>query len=203
MNKYILLALAGIIIFAGILLMHQMSLTNKYKAAYLKELQNVEAYRASNSSLQNEVLEYKMTVGDLRTSKDSIDNKLAQIIDELKLKDKKIEYLQYQTKTIYKTDTLQLSDTLFIPTAHVDTTLGDKWYTLGLKLDYPSTIVVTPKFNTEQYVVISNKKEFNKTPSKVFFIRWFQKKHQVVVVNIEEKCPYVTNKESKFIKVLK
>lgn len=203
MNKYILLALAGIIIFAGILLMRQMSLTNKYKAAYLKELQNVEAYRASNSSLQNEVLEYKMTVGDLRTSKDSIDNKLAQVIDELKLKDKKIEYLQYQTKTIYKTDTLQLSDTLFIPTAHVDTTLGDKWYTLGLKLDYPSTIVVTPKFNTEQYVVISNKKEFNKTPSKVFFIRWFQKKHQVVVVNIEEKSPYVTNKESKFIKVLK
>lgn len=203
MNKYILLALAGIIIFAGILLMHQMSLTNKYKAAYLKELQNVEAYRASNSSLQNEVLEYKMTVGDLRTSKDSIDNKLAQVIDELKLKDKKIEYLQYQTKTIYKTDTLQLSDTLFIPTAHVDTTLGDKWYTLGLKLDYPSTIVATPKFNTEQYVVISNKKEFNKTPSKVFFIRWFQKKHQVVVVNIEEKSPYVTNKESKFIKVLK
>lgn len=203
MNKYILLALAGITIFAGILLMHQMSLTNKYKAAYLKELQNVEAYRASNSSLQNEVLEYKMTVGDLRTSKDSIDNKLAQIIDELKLKDKKIEYLQYQTKTIYKTDTLQLSDTLFIPTAHVDTTLGDKWYTLGLKLDYPSTIVATPKFNTEQYVVISNKKEFNKTPSKVFFIRWFQKKHQVVVVNIEEKSPYVTNKESKFIKVLK
>ena len=144
-----------------------------------------------------------MTIGDLRTSKDSIDNKLTRIIDELRIKDKKIEYLQYQTKTVYKTDTLQLKDTLFVPTAHIDTTLKDKWYTLNLKLDYPSTVVVTPTFNSEQYVVISNKKEYNKTPSKIFFIRWFQKKHNVVTVNIEEKSPYIINKESKFIKVLK
>lgn len=203
MNKYFLLTLAGIVILAGCLFMHQRSLINKYKSAYLKELQNVEAYQASNSGLQNEILEYKMTIGDLRTSKDSIDNKLAQAIDKLKIKDKKIEYLQYQTKTVYKTDTLQLKDTLFVPTAHIDTTLEDKWYTLNLKLDYPSTVVVSPTFNSEQYVVISNKKEYNKTPSKIFFIRWFQKKHNVVTVNIEEKSPYISNKESKFVKVLK
>lgn len=203
MNKYVLLILAGITILAGWLFIHQRALTNKYKNLYKKELQNVEAYQASNSALQNNVLEYKMTIGDLRTSKDSIDNKLAQIIDELKIKDKKIEYLQYQTKVIYKTDTLQLSDTLFVPTAHVDTTLGDKWYTLNLKLDYPATVVATPTFTSEQFVIINNHKEFNKKPSKLFFVRWFQKKHNVVTVDIEEKSPYVTNKQSKFIKVLK
>ena len=203
MNKYILIILAGIIIFAGGLFMHQRTLINKYKSLYAKERQNVEAYQASNSSLENKVLEYKMTMGDLRSSRDSIDAKLAQVVDELKKKDKKIEYLQYQTKTIYKTDTLTLNDTLFVPTAHVDTTLGDKQYTLSLKLDYPSTIITTPTFRSEQFIVISNEKEYNKTPSKVFFIKWFQKKHNVVTVDIEEKSPYVTNKQSKFIKVLK
>ena len=203
MNKYVLLILAGITILAGWLFIHQRALTNKYKNLYRKELQNVEAYQASNSALQNNVLEYKMTIGDLRNSKDSIDNKLAQIIDELKIKDKKIEYLQYQTKVIYKTDTLQLSDTLFVPTAHVDTTLGDKWYTLNLKLDYPATVVATPTFTSEQFAIINSHKEFNKKPSKVFFVRWFQRKHNVVTVDIEEKSPYVTNKQSKFIKVLK
>ena len=106
-------------------------------------------------------------------------------------------------KVAYKTDTIQMPDTIFVPEAHVDTLIGDKWYNLRLRLDYPSTIVASPTFNSEQYVVINSKKEYNKKPSKIFFIRWFQKKHTVVEVNVEEKSPYITNKENKFIKILK
>ena len=203
MKKYLYIALFCLAVFIIGFFIYQTKELKKYKNLYNKELQNVEAYQASNSGLEGEIREYQMTMDDLRDSKDSIDRKLAQVIDELKIKDSKIQYLQYQTKTIQKTDTIQISDTLFIPTAHVDTLLGDKWYNLKLKLDYPSTIVVSPTFNSELYVVINNKKEYNKTPSKIFFIRWFQKKHLVTEVNVEEKNPYITNKVNKFIKVTK
>ena len=173
------------------------------KELYNKELQNVEAYRASNSGLEGEIREYKMTMDDLRSSKDSIDKKLAKMVDELKIKDKRIEYLQYQTSQASKTDTVKLSDTIFVNNLKVDTLMGDQWYRLRLQLSYPSTVVITPTFNSEKYVIINTKKEYNKTPSKIFFIRWFQKKHTVVEVNVEEKSPYIVNKENKFIKILK
>lgn len=203
MKKYLYVTLIGIVIFISGVFMHQRSELKKYKGLYDKELQNVEAYRASNSGLEGDIRQYQMTMSDLRSSKDSVDRKLSKVVDELKIKDKKIEYLQYQTKTIYKTDTVQMQDTIFVPEAHVDTLIGDGWYNLRLKLDYPSTIIATPTFNSEQYVIINTKKEYNSKPSKLFFVRWFQKKHTVVEVNVEEKSPYITNKENKFIKILK
>lgn len=203
MKKYLYIALIGTAIFISGLFMYQRAELNRYKGLYSKELANVEAYKVSNSGLEDEIREYRVTMDDLRASKDSIDRKLTSVVDELKIKDKRIEYLQYQTKVIYKTDTIQTQDTIFVPEAHVDTLIGDKWYNLRLQLNYPSTIVTSPTFNSEQYVIINTKKEYNKKPSKLFFVRWFQKKHTVVEVNVEEKSPYITNKENKFIKILK
>ena len=203
MKKYLYIALVSIAVFIGGLLLYQRVMLEKYRNLYEKELQNVEAYKQSNAGLEGEIREYKMTMDDLRASRDSIDIRLAEVVDELKIKDKKIEYLQYQVKVAHKTDTIQIPDTIFVPEAHVDTLIGDKWYNLRLRLDYPSTIVASPTFNSEQYVVINSKKEYNKKPSKIFFIRWFQRKHTTVEVNVEEKSPYITNKENKFIKILK
>lgn len=203
MGKYLYTVLVGVIILIGATFIYQRKEINKYKNLYNKELQNVEAYKASNSGLEDNIIQYQMTIDDLRASKDSIDKKLTEVIDELKVKDKKVQYLQYQTKTIQKVDTIQTLDTIFVSQAHVDTTIGDKWYRLNLKLNYPSTIIASPTFNSEQYVVINTKREYNKTPSKLFFVRWFQKKHTVTEVNVEEKNPYITNKKNKFIKITK
>lgn len=200
-NVYTISAI--IILFAIGTFFYQKSEIQKYRELYDKELQNVEAYRQSNAGLEGEIREYKMTMDDLRSSKDSIDRKLVGVIDELKKKDKTIEYLQYQVKVAHRTDTITVPDTIFVENTDVDTIIGDKWYKLNLRLYYPSTIIASPTFTSEQYVIINNKKEYNKTPSKLFFIRWFQKKHTVVEVNVEEKNPYITNKQSKFIKILK
>lgn len=175
----------------------------RYKTLYEKELQNVEAYRADNAGLQDYVRQYQMTMDDIRASKDSVDRKLAEVVDELKIKDKKIEYLQYQTKTIYKTDTIQVQDTIIADNVSLDTIIGDKWYNVKLRLKYPSTVVVSPTFKSEQYVVVNTKKEYNKTPSKIFFIRWFQKKHWVTEVNVIERNPYINVEQQKYIKVVK
>lgn len=202
MKDYGYIIAVSVVLFASGLFLHQRKLIRDYKNLYNKELQNVEAYKIDNSGLKDDARQYQMTIDDLKSSNDSIDKKLVEMTEELKIKSNKIQYMQYQTKTIYKTDTLQLKDTLFLPKIHLDTLIGDRWYSLRLKLDYPSTVVASPVFNSEQYVIINTEKEYNKKPSKWFFIRWFQKKHTVVKINVRENSPYVTSKEKKFIKII-
>lgn len=202
MKDYGYIIAISVVLFASGLFLHQRKLIRNYKNLYNKELQNVEAYKIDNSGLKDDARQYQMTIDDLKSSNDSIDKKLVEMTEELKIKSNKIQCMQYQTKTIYKTDTLQLKDTLFLPKAHLDTLIGDRWYSLRLKLDYPSTVVASPIFNSEQYVIINTEKEYNKKPSKWFFIRWFQKKHWVTKVNVRENSPYVTSKERKFIKII-
>ena len=77
--KYIYIAIVAACLFAVGLFYYQNSEIKKYKELYNKELQNVEAYRQSNAGLEGEIREYKMTMDDLRSSKDSIDRKLVGV----------------------------------------------------------------------------------------------------------------------------
>ena len=195
-----------IVILLGISILCIIYLLNsnaKYKELYTKGLQNVMAYQAANSDLKNDIIEFQMSINDLKASRDSIDKKILEEVESLKIKEKNITHVQYQTKEIYKTDTIDLTDTIFVPQAKVDTTIADDWYNLNLKLNYPSSIVVTPKFKSEQYIVTHNKKEYVNKRSKWFFIRWFQKKQWVTEIKVVEKSPYVINKENKFINIVK
>ena len=175
----------------------------QYKSLYNKELQNVKAYEHLNSSLNGDIREFQLTIDDLKASKDSINQKLSSQIEKMKIKDKTIQSLQYTTSIANKTDTIVLSDTIFREPVAIDTIVGDQWYNMKLELKYPSTIITEPTFKSEKYVVIHTKKEYDKKPSKIFFIRWFQKKHTTVVVDMEERNPYIENKENRFIKIVK
>ena len=175
----------------------------KYKELYNRGVQNIMAYQATNSGLRDNTVEFQMTIKELKASKDSLDKKLLEEIKNLKLKEKNVTHIQYQTKEIYKTDTIDLIDTIFVPEAKVDTTIADDWYKLNVQLNYPSSIIVTPTFKSEQYIVTYNKKEYVNKRSKWFFIRWFQKKQWVSEIKIVEKNPYILNKENKFINIVK
>lgn len=203
MKRYLYILIFGIVTLIAGQFIYQNKQLARYKELYNKELQNVEAYRASNSGLEGEIRQYQMSMDDLRASKDSLDMKLVEAVDGLKVKDKYIEYLQYQSTVAHKVDTVNLKDTIFVQDILIDTVLSDNWYRLELGLRYPSSIIVSPTFNSEKTIIVNSKKVYNKTPSKIFFIRWFQKKHNVIEVNIEEKSPYITNKSQKFIKVIK
>lgn len=203
MRKYMYLAL---ILVLSALLVKGYKIYNdaqKYKGLYDKEKQNVEAYENLNSSLNEDIKEFQLTIDELRNSKDSINRELASQIEARKIKDKTVQSIQYTTSIASKTDTIVLTDTIFKRPVDVDTIVGDEWYNLKLGLKYPSTIITQPTFKSEKYVVIHTKKEYNKKPSKIFFIRWFQKKHTSVVVDVEEKNPYIENGESRFIKIIK
>lgn len=175
----------------------------EYKRLYQKELQNVEAYRLANSTLENIAIQHKMTINELQYSNDSLDQKLVKTMKELKIKDNKIKDLQYQLTQATRTDTITVTDTIFKENTNIDTTFGDEWYQMHLQLQYPSTVITSPEFNSEQFVYIYTSKVYNTKPSKCFFINWFKKKHTVTEVKIEEKSPYIKTMKQKFIEINK
>ena len=206
MSKYKIYILLGTIaLFAALVvaLIVSNNRANSYKELYQKELQNVEAYRTDNSDLKETARQYKMTIDDLTYSNDSLDKKIVRVMHELKIKDNKVKELQYQLTQANRTDTIKLVDTIFKENTNIDTTFGDEWYNMQLKLQYPSTVITSPTFNSEQFVYIYTTKVYNSTPSKCFFIRWFQKKHTVTEVKIEEKNPYINTVKQKFIEINK
>lgn len=175
---------------------------NKYKEMYNKEYVNVKAYEKENSNLKDQAVMFEFTMSELKNSKDSVTKALADAVKKLKKKD--VQQVQYITSTIHKTDTVWFPDTLFVDKyLDIDTTLQDRWYSMYLKLAYPNKIITSPNFISEKKVIINSEKVYNGKRSKLFFIRWFQKKHREITVNVVEENPYIENKELKFIKITK
>ena len=63
-------------------------------------------------------------------------------------------------------------------------------------------IAVKPEFKSEKHIIVSTKKETVNPPKKFFLLRWFQKKHLVVHVDVVEKNPYVGGETSKYIEIV-
>lgn len=176
------------------------TLRDKYHTA----LANYKALEYSSDSITTHSRVLQLSIEELEYSRDSITNELLETFKELGIKNKKIKSLSYVKSDAVKVDTLVFRDTIFVKDTHIDTLLTDnKWYSTRLELDYPSKIVVTPSFTSEKHIVVSSKRETIKPPSPIFFIRWFQKKHTVLEVNIVEKNPYINEEENKFIEIIK
>ena len=164
---------------------------------------NVKAYNSELSTTSNKNTALQLTVDQLEYFSDSVLQALDATRKALKVKDNNLKALQAVKSSFSKRDTLVLRDTLFKePTLAIDTLLGDAWYTLQLGLHYPSMIAVKPEFKSEKHIIVSTKKETVNPPKKFFLLRWFQKKHLVVHVDVVEKNPYVGGETSKYIEIV-
>lgn len=165
---------------------------------------NEKAFIAENSLLKNENRVFKFTVEQLNYYNDSILEKMNEVRKELGIKDKDLKQLQYLLSESQRRDSIVFRDTLFRePILNIDTIIGDKWYQMKLGLRYPSTIITDPKFVSEKYIMVDYKKETINPPKKCWLLRLFQKKHTILEVNVVEKNPYIENKNSRFIEIIK
>ena len=166
--------------------------------------EQVKAYIAENSSLQNDNREFRMTIEQLDYYNDSLLQKLNSVRKDLNIKDKELKNLQYLLSISSKKDTIVYKDTIFRDNKiNKDTLIGDSWYNVKLSLQYPSTIITEPTFISEKYIITNYKKETVNPPKKCFILRGFQKKHKVVEVVVVEKNPYIKNKQQRFIEIVK
>ena len=176
----------------------------KLKEEISISISNQKAFIAENSSLKKENRVFKFTVEQLNHYNDSILQKMNEVRKELKIKDRDLKQMQYLLSEAQKQDTIIFRDTLFRePALKIDTLLGDKWYQMKLGLRYPSTIITEPKFISEKYIIADYKKETINPPKKCTIVRWFQKKHKVIEVEVVEKNPYIENKQQRFIEIVK
>ena len=206
MRRYLTIGIVALII----LLIGGLSITlnelKKTQAKYENAMANLKAYEEELSTEKDKSTAFQLTAAQLKYSKDSVMQELDATRKELKIKDKNLKALQAIQSEFSKKDTIRITqvDTLFKePSLSLDTLLGDKWYSLKLGLRYPSTIITDPSFTSDKHIVVSSKKKTVEPPKKFFLLRWFQKKHIVLDVDVIEKNPYVQNETSKYIEILK
>lgn len=175
-------------------------LNRKYEVAAA----NIKAYDMQLSDSNEKNIALQLTVDQLNNFQDSIVRELKDTKDQLKIKDKRLQSLQYVKSEFTRTDTIIMNDTIFKePSFKLDTLLGDEWYNVRLGFEYPSVVVVIPHFKSEKHIVVSTKKETVNPPKKFWLFRLFQKKHLVLKVDVIEKNPYVEGETSKYIEVNK
>ena len=163
---------------------------------------NIKAYELENSALKDDTIEFQYTIEQLNYSKDSLNQRINKLRKELKIKDKDMQKLQYIVYENQKKDSIVVRDTVFIKDVKVDTTLTDDWSKLHLQLKYPNTVIADYSFKNESLVTTYLRKETLNAPHKCAFIRWFQKKHKVIHVEINEQNPYCETKEQRFINII-
>ncbi|WCF58433.1 lysis regulatory protein/holin [Bacteroides phage PhiCrAssBcn14] len=200
MKKYIIILILILIGAVAYLSYQNRQLTTKYETS----IENVKAYDAQLSGLEGDNRVLKLTVEQLNYFNDSIIKKMKVVQKELGIKDKRLQQLQYEASHAQRHDTIVLRDTLFRdPQLKLDTIVGDKWFKTNLHLEFPSTIALSPEIELERYTFINGKRETVNPPKKFFLFRWFQKKMTVVTVTIKENNPYVKQRESRYIEIIK
>lgn len=163
---------------------------------------NIKAYELENLALKDNTIEFQYTIEQLNHSKDSLNQKINKLRKDLKIKDKDIQKLQYVLSENQKKDSIIIHDTLFTEKIKIDTTLSDDWSKLHLQLEFPNKVVTEYSFKNESLVTTYLKKETIKPPHKCIFVRWFQKKHKMIYVEVNEQNPYCEIKEQKFINII-
>lgn len=192
--------MAALIISLFLVVKDKKKVEGKWKDA----VENVKSYSEQFSSSEEKNRAFKLTVGQLKYSKDSIFKELDEVRKKLKIKDSKLKSLQYVSSDFSKTDTIHLVDTIFRDAGvDVDTMLSDGWYSIRVGLRYPAMVAVKPEFKSVKNILVSAKKETVDPPKRFFLFRWFQKKHTVLNVDIVEKNPYVQGQNNRYVEIIK
>lgn len=165
---------------------------------------NVKSYNQLLSESEDKNVALQLSMAQLKVYGDSVLRELDDTRKQLRIKDKNLKSLQQIVSEFSRKDTIVLKDTIFKePDFRLDTLIKDNWYSLELGLRYPSTIAVQPDFISEKHIIVSTKRETVDPPKKFFILRWLQRKHTVLSVDVVEKNPYVHSENSRFVEILR
>lgn len=174
-----------------------------YKERYDMAAQNEKAYALQLDKEKTQSNVFKIKAEQLTYYNDSITIVLNNAKKELKIKDKQLASLSYLATQVQKTDTIRLTDTIFKePDFVLDTTVGDKWVSTQLHMEYPNQVVLEPTVISEKSVIMYMEKETVEAPKKCWLLRLLQKKHTVLKAVVKENNPHVTDQENVFFQIV-
>lgn len=160
---------------------------------------NFKALNLERDSLKKEAIAYKFSIEQLEYINDSIIDNLNDLRVKLNIKDKQLLQMQNIKTEIVTRDSVFFKDTVFKPSfVKIDTVISDYWHTLAISLS-KDKLNIEAKYKSDLCVFAKNSKEILGTPKKCAVGRWFQKKHNVIRVEVIDRNPYSIIKEQKFV----
>lgn len=200
--KVVIICLFFIVLMLGVINAQHQTI-KKYKTNISVLISNNKALISQIDSVADRAIEFKSTIESLDYYNDSISHRLKDAYEKLNIKDKTIKRLEYIASMALIRDSIIVKDTIFVKDYHLDTSIVNKWYDIGIKLDYPNKVEVNPNVISEKYIISHTSRETVNKPKKFFLWRWFQRKHNIIRVEVVEENPYITNTQTKFIEIVK
>ena len=127
------------------------------------------------------------------------------LLEKLNIKNRELQTMISMASQFHVHDTIPIPihDTIFCePDFAFDTCVSDEWRTTCVEMRYPNEVCVDATMRSQKEVFVTAKRETIEPPSKCFFIRWFQKKHIVTRITINEENPYIEDQENVYIRVI-
>lgn len=204
MSKYIKIGKLVLLAVAIVLVWYYVSDYLSLKAECEVIEKNNKALMERYNDLDAENYELMFTLEDYNYYSDSLLERLRETQEELKIKDKELRYVQSLNTTLVKYDTVVLSerDTLFVEGLSIDTTIGDRYISNRVVLEYPNRVELSTVVRSEKDVLITQERETVRPPKSCWLGRLFQRKHDVIKVHVKEHNPYVDKTEEVFIKIV-
>ena len=175
------------------------SLNNQLNVSLLNNKAITERYENAKTY----EYELQLTINEYKNSNDSLIVRLQNAQKQLNIKDKELLQAQSINTDFIRVDTLILKDTIFVRDLYIDTTIGDKYINNHLILQYPSKIQIESNVKSEKDVFVSKTRETINPRSKWWICRIFQKKHDVIKIEVNENNPYIKSEENIFIRFIK
>lgn len=160
-----------------------------------------KAYEKDMDGMADEIIAHELTTRELAHGNDVLNLKIDSLRDELGVARRKMQAAYVREVLVTRVDTVKLRDTLMVEGASVDTTIGDRWYTLRLRLEHPDIVTVEPKFRNQLGIVVSTKRETVEPPRRFFLFRLFQRKQDVTVVDVTDSSPYCETAMQRYVKI--
>lgn len=200
--KVVIICLFFIVLMLGVINAQHQTI-KKYKSNISVLISNNKALISQIDSVADRAIEFKSTIESLDYYNDSISHRLKDAYEKLNIKDRTIKRLEYIASMALIRDSIIVKDTIFVKDYHLDTSMTTKWYDIGLRLDYPNKVEVNPNVISEKYIISHTSRETVNKPKKFFLWRLFQRKHNIIRVEVVEENPYITNTQTKFIEIVK
>lgn len=148
----------------------------------------------------NERTVFRMRISDLEVTGDSLICVLDSMRRQIGIRDKRLREMHHRVTYVERTDTIYLSDSIFI--SGLDTTITDGWVSAHLKIEVPNKITHSVSVRNQTDLFVTTKRETVNPPRKFFLFRLFQRKHLVVTVVAKEGNPWCQTAESRHVEIV-
>ena len=148
----------------------------------------------------NERTVFRMRISDLEVTGDSLICVLDSMRRQIGIRDKRLREMHHRVTYVERTDTIYLSDSIFI--SGLDTTITDGWVSTQLKIEVPNKITHSVSVRNQTDLFVTTKRETVNPPRKFFLFRLFQRKHLVVTVVAKEGNPWCQTAESRHVEIV-